>query len=416
MSPTTHSTPSRVLIVGAGPAGTTTAIALKRFAPMIVPLIVDRSPFPRDKPCGDGLGPGARRTLEELGLTHLLAGFNKPDSVALAGPDLVEARLSGPFVGGKDLSGFVAPRRDFDNRLLEEARRLGVEIRTECRFRTLRELKDGGVEVDLTDVRKGTVSVERFDFVIGADGAYSEVRRAVGLPVAPKSKTHIAIRSYADISHPELSVDDTLRLDFLEGLLPAYGWVFPLVGGRANIGVGVPIERLSSTGRSLVDNLQVYYENLRNRGFIVGNPESVKAHQLPHAAAKLPMSKGLVLTIGDAAATINPFSGEGIFYGMAAGLQLAQQLGVASAEPNAELNFRNELKIFEGAYTQRFKKHFRNSYIAHQMLRSKKWASLTIKAAARDREVMSDGAFMMFDEQSISLAAIGKAAIRGIRK
>jgi flavin-dependent dehydrogenase len=381
-------------------------------------LVIDRAAFPRDKACGDGLGPGARRTLEELDLSHLLEGFSRPVSVALTGPDDIEARATGPLIKGKDLSGFVAPRLEFDNRLVDECLRRGIDVRTGQKFTELSELANGQVSASWKDEKTGEMASETFDFIVGADGAYSTVRKATGLQSAKKSKTHVAMRSYASISHPTIDVANTLRLDFLDALLPAYGWVFPLQGGRANIGIGIPISRLQDSGKTLKELLSRYYEDLRRRGFSVGDPEDVKAHQLPHAGAHLKMTKGHVLLIGDASATINPFSGEGIFYGMAAGVQLARQVGAMARDPGidwATVRWDRELMAFERSFKSRFRKHFFNSYMAHQMLKSKTWARIVTRAAAKDEDIMATGAFMMFDENSISVADVARVALNGFQ-
>lgn len=409
-----HQGSLRVLIVGGGPTGSTTAIALAASIPDAQVLLVDRAVFPRDKACGDGLGPGARRTLHQLGCSHLLEGFNRPVSVSLTGPEDIQAEARGPIIGGKDLSGFVAPRIDLDNRLLEECRARGIEVRTPCRFRALSDDSGGAVQVTLEDVRSRAQVVEEFDLVVGADGAYSAVRGAAGLAAAPKNRTHIAIRSYASIASSSQDVGSTLRLDFIDALLPAYGWVFPVTETRANIGVGIPISKLSNQGQSLKQMLSNYYGDLRRRGFTVSEPEGVASHQLPHAGARLRMHRGRVVLLGDAAATINPFSGEGIFYGMAGGLQLAESLA-RSLDSESYTSLVPVLADFERQFKRRFRRHFANSLLAHQMLKSRNWAKIVTRAAARDESVMASGAFMMFDEDSITALDILKVLRSAIR-
>ncbi|MBI3429860.1 MAG: FAD-dependent monooxygenase [Actinobacteria bacterium] len=404
--------PARVLIVGAGPTGSTTALALKKYAPYVQVTLIDKSSFPRDKACGDGLGPGARRTLERLGLTDLLDGFNRPISVGVTGPDGTEAACSGPLIGEKDLSGFVAPRLDFDNRLLQECIRQGVVVRTEERFKELEELATGQIRVISEDLRSSQMLAGTYEFVIAADGAYSAVRRFIKSPTAKKSKTYIAMRSYASISHPSVAVAETIRLDFIDAFLPAYGWCFPVSDGRANIGVGLPVAQLRNGDQSLRQLLDHYYDDLRRRGFKVGSPELVKSHQLPHAAARLRMAYGHVLFLGDAAATINPFSGEGIFYGMAAGVQLAEQLSQVSPGPDA--NWARELRLFEHAFKRRFRRHFMSSYAVHLIFKSRRWTNKIVRAAAKNREVMATGASIMFDEGTITPRLIFRALGTGV--
>ena len=390
----------RILIVGAGPTGTTTALALKKYVPDIQVTLIDKASFPGDKACGDGLGPGVRRMLELFGLVGLLHGFNRPISVAVTGPAGLEATARGSLIGKKDLSGFVAPRLDFDNRLVDECIRQGIVVHTEERFRDLQGMANGQIRVISEHLPSSEMRTGTYDLVVAADGAYSAVRRVIKAPVAKKSETYIAMRSYASISHPSEVVAETLRLDFIDAFLPAYGWMFPVSSGRANIGVGLPVSQLRNGDQNLRQLLDRYYEELRRWGFEVGPAELTKTHHLPHAASRLRMVYGHVVFLGDAAATIKPMSGEGIFYGMAAGVQLAQQL--SQVLRGSDVNWVRELKLFERAYKRRFRMHFMSCYFIHVMFKSRRWTNMIVRSAAKNRDVMATGAFIMFDEGSIT--------------
>src|SRR5690606_36121050 len=125
-------------------------------------------------------------------------------------------------------------------------------------------------------------------------------------------------------------------------------------------------------GRTLRDLFDLYVEDLGKRGFEVSGVERVATHQLPHAAARTPMTAPghAAVLLGDAAATINPLSGEGIYYGMAAGVQLAEHLcgldraGVAwrgAGLPAA-------LTGFERRHRRRFARHYRECYLAQRLM------------------------------------------------
>ena len=124
----------RVLVVGGGPTGSATAIALRREVPGAHVTLVDKATFPRDKTCGDGLGPGARRVLDGLGLSDRLREFHMPMSVAISGPGGVEAFARGPIMEGRDLAGYVTPRIALDDLLLGAARDAGAEVREGVSF------------------------------------------------------------------------------------------------------------------------------------------------------------------------------------------------------------------------------------------------------------------------------------------
>src|SRR5690606_6856605 len=265
----------------------------------------DKATFPRDKTCGDGLGPGARRVLDGLGLSDRLRDFHMPMSVAISGPGDVEAFARGPIMEGRDLAGYVAPRLVLDDLLLDAARDAGAQVREGVAFTGMAPA-DGGEVVPLPD---GDAS---FDLVVGADGAYSAVRRALGVERPPMRHTHVAMRAYARVTHPTQPVGDTLRFDFLESLLPVYGWVFPLPDDGANLGVGIPVEQLrrqtARHGRTLRDLFDRYVADLTRRGFEVSGLERVPRHQQPHRAARTPMTAPgrAAVHIDDAAADHNP--------------------------------------------------------------------------------------------------------------
>ncbi|MCP2263769.1 NAD(P)/FAD-dependent oxidoreductase [Promicromonospora thailandica] len=391
----------RILVVGGGPTGAVTAVALRRELPGARVTLIDKATFPRDKTCGDGLGPGARRVLDGLGLSHLLRDFHMPMSVAISGPGGVEAFARGPLMDGHDLAGYVAPRLVLDDLLLGAARDAGADVHEGVAFRGMTATGDG----ELVDLPSGETA---FDLVVGADGAYSTVRRALGVDRPAMGHTHVAMRAYGTVTHPDKPVGDTLRFDFLESLLPVYGWVFPLPGDGANIGVGLPVDQLKRQtarhGRTLRDLFDLYVEDLRGRGFEVSGLGRVATHQLPHAAARTPMTapgRAAVL-LGDAAATINPLSGEGIFYGMAAGVQLAEHLGALdrAGEDWRGAHLAGALGGFERAHRDRFGRHYRECYLAQRLMSSRAWAGTATRAVAASDEAMAHVALMLFDEQS----------------
>lgn len=407
----------RILVVGGGPTGAATAIALRRELPDAHVTLVDKATFPRDKTCGDGLGPGARRVLDGLGLSERLREFHMPMSVAISGPGGVEAYARGPIMEGRDLAGYVTPRLALDALLLEAARDAGTEVREGVSFEGATAADDGGERVVLSD------GAATFDLVVGADGAYSTVRRALGVERPAMAHTHIAMRAYGTVTHPEKPVSDTLRFDFLESLLPVYGWVFPLPDDGANLGVGIPVTHLKRQterhGRTLRDLFDLYVEDLERRGFEVSGLERVAAHQLPHAGARTPMTAPghAAVLLGDAAATINPLSGEGIFYGMAAGVQLAEHLGALERAGTAwrGAGLPAALAGFERAHRSRFARHYRECYLAQQLMRSTLWAGVATRAVAASDDAMAHVALMLFDEQSAGSRGLLRLAANSLR-
>ncbi|MEI8001828.1 MAG: FAD-dependent monooxygenase, partial [Actinomycetes bacterium] len=218
-----------LLVVGAGPAGVAAAITARGLGLSVE--VVDRARFPRDKICGDGLTAGALRILEHLGVpVPTLATSQAVDTVALRGPRGRVVTLPLPSDG---LHSVVTTRRDLDDALVRRARALGVTVH-EGRTVT-------GVEIDADHVtvlhaadEPDGADASTARFVVAADGQWSTVRRCVDPAGANDLGSWHAFRQYFSGVH-----DPRLWVLFEADLLPGYAWVFPLPGGRANVGFGV---------------------------------------------------------------------------------------------------------------------------------------------------------------------------------
>ena len=97
-----------VAVVGAGPAGSFAALCAARRGFSVA--LIDRSTFPRDKTCGDGIGPGAVRVLHDAGLEEVFDGFQPVQTVTVFGPDGSRSDSAIPDIDGEPASGFIIPR------------------------------------------------------------------------------------------------------------------------------------------------------------------------------------------------------------------------------------------------------------------------------------------------------------------
>src|SRR6266540_7449189 len=155
-----------VAVVGAGPAGACAALAARRLGARV--LLLDRSDFPRDKPCGDGIAPHALDVLCDLGVTGVEEGFAPVPALRLVGPG------GGEVARPHARPAYTIPRMIFDARIVAAALAAGAVLRRH----TVRgiEVRPDAVIVD------GAVAAR---VVVGADGANSTVRRALGQPPNP---------------------------------------------------------------------------------------------------------------------------------------------------------------------------------------------------------------------------------------
>jgi geranylgeranyl reductase family protein len=304
-----------VVVIGAGPAGTAAAITAAKNGGRVV--CIDKAVFPRDKTCGDGLTANALRLLAALGLSNADLAQADPAFVRetiLVSPSGRRVHLPLPADGAH---AAVVSRRALDAALVAVARRTGVDVRE-------------GAAVVAGDQNGDEVSCAFDDgtaitapHAVAADGHWSAVRRLLEPGAARDLGEWHAVRQYFD------GVDDErLWVIFERDLLPGYAWVFPLPGGRANVGYGV----LRSGGRSGRE-LRDLWPDLLARPVLrdVLGPraraaEPVRAWPIPTRYDPARLVRGRVLFVGDAAGVVDPMTGEGIAQAIESGMLAAEAI------------------------------------------------------------------------------------------
>jgi menaquinone-9 beta-reductase len=335
------------VVVGAGPAGAAAALEARRLRPGASVLLVDKAAFPRDKACGDGLGPHAVDELEALGAGAVLEGY----------PPIRGLRLRSP--GGMEVAGdparpnYVVPREVLDARLVAAAQAAGAELRCGSAVRRL-EQHDGGVLVD------GDLTAR---VVVGADGANSVVRRLLGGPSNPDRALAIAVRGYAPAppGRPEQLIA------WVADGWPAYVWSFPTGTGVANVGYGLLRSRFHG------DRAELHRRLRRLLPGVEPDPDSLRAHHLPFSSFRPPPGRGQVLLAGDAASLVNPLSGEGIYYALASGRLAARAALTAPREPVA---------AYRRLLAKAFGRHLRHSAVLARAIHAPALAEAGLGAAA----------------------------------
>ena len=276
------------IVVGAGPAGSTTAYRLGRAGARV--LLADRARFPRDKPCGGGLTVRAVRQLPE-GLDVQPVVEHVVESMEL------RLRYGSSFRrGGSRPLILMTQRRRLDHHLAEQAAAAGVDFRD-------------GVKVAEVDV-SGTGVSARLDgrpveaqALVGADGANGVVARALGLG---RDTVH-GVAFEGNVRYGPVPEERYRGLAAIElGVVPGgYGWVFPK-GDHVNVGVG----GWESEGPRLRRLLREYCRRL---GIDDAEVESLRGHRLPLRGAGAPAARGSALLVGDAAGLVDPLSGDGMY-------------------------------------------------------------------------------------------------------
>ena len=323
-----------VIVVGAGPAGATTAFYLAQSGLDV--LLLEKSRFPREKVCGDGLTPRAVKTLVGMGISVTEQdGWvrNKGLRVIGAGKRL---ELPWPELASYPGYGLVRTRHDLDETLARRAQQAGARLHegvtVTAPVRSERTGRITGVVAKAAD--GGEDRTYRARVVVAADGNSSRLSVAMGLRKRDDRPLGVAVRTYYRTHRHD---DDYLEswLDLWDGdrLLPGYGWIFGMGDGTSNVGLGLLNTSAAFGHTDYHALLRTWLKGMPAEwGFTEENrTQPIRGAALPMGFNRTPHYHQGLLLVGDAGGMVNPFNGEGIAYAMESGEILARTIVQALA-------------------------------------------------------------------------------------
>jgi menaquinone-9 beta-reductase len=329
-----------VIVVGAGPAGSATAYYLASAGLDV--LVLEKSHFPREKVCGDGLAPRAVKALTGMGVPLGESdGWMRSKGLRIIGGG-GRIELNWPELSSFPGYSLVRSRLDFDQILARHAEKAGARVLEGVNVTgPLRDDRTGrviGVTAQQTDNGEKLERYARARVVVAADGNSSRLSVALGLRKRDDRPLGVAVRSYYTSPRHD---DDYLEawLDLWDGekLLPGYGWIFGMGDGTSNVGLG-----LLNTSEAFGN---IDYRALLRRWLAAmpaewglteeNRTQPVRGAALPMGFNRTPHYTDGVLLVGDAGGMVNPFNGEGIGYALEAGEIAARTIVQALARPSA---------------------------------------------------------------------------------
>ncbi len=337
---TTSEYDADVIVVGAGPGGATTAHYLA-MAGLDV-LLLEKSRFPREKVCGDGLTPRSVQSLIAMGVGIAESdGWIRNKGLRVIGGGL-RLELPWPELASFPDFGLVRPRLDLDEVLVRQAEKAGARLHEQ--ITVTGAATDTAGRVAGVTAQTGADKVPatfRAPVVVASDGVSGRLALSLGIGKRSDRPMGVAVRRYYTSPRTD---DDHLEswLELWDGdgggerrQLPGYGWIFGVGDGTSNVGLGILNSSAAFRHTDYRAMLGRWLATLPAEwGFAEENATGpVRGGGLPMGFNRTPhYTRGLLL-VGDAGGAVNPFNGEGIAYAMESGRLAAEHVTQALARP-----------------------------------------------------------------------------------
>jgi geranylgeranyl reductase family protein len=330
-----------VIVVGAGPAGSTAAYECTTSG--LTTLLLEKYSMPREKPCGGAVMYHGLRLIREKIPSRLI---ERP----IHGLRFILPHGKETEFISKKLIGITTRRPEFDEFLVKRAVRNGTE------FHENSDVRNVTINQDSAKVTLKNGDEFESQFIIGADGVNSVVSRSVGLRPIRKDLTKVGLGMESDVYVGEDNVIHAMNGNptILE-ILPvenriSYGWIFPK---REHLGIGIAGAAVHM--RRLRPAFDEFCKSVENR---IGMPVPVKTRRTYFIGGDGLHNKNVtsrLVLVGDAAGFVDPMMGEGIAYAMKSAVYASQVISEAVAKGRHDEAF---LSKYQNIVQNEFGGHF----------------------------------------------------------
>ncbi len=352
-----------VIVVGAGPAGTACALAMKDSGLSV--LVIDKNTFPRDKICGDAIPLTAVKALKLLHEDYVTALKELPTVHRLRSCEVVAP--SGQAVTLHFTNeGHSSTRFNFDHFLLQLAER-----DSGARFITGEGVQRVVMTSDGAELTTTGGNIFHSRLIIGCDGAQSVVNKHLTTTRIDHDHYLGAVRAY--YKNVSGGRPNTMEIHLLQGYMPGYFWIFPLADNMFNIGFGMVtsaiIAKKINVRTTLLEIINTH-DRIKDRFKDAAPLESPIGYGLPTGSRIVQISGERFMLAGDAASLIDPATGEGIGNAMLSGVFAGQHAVRCFRENDFSAGFMEQ---YDALIHRKLRKDMRNKYYMQKIVGERDW-------------------------------------------